>query len=128
MKAQTKQWFGVDVDLDISLHEYGFILRKSTYNAYPDEYFALFTTEHGFDTGHYRESELDGIILGTEWADNKSIAGFLQYVGIATAKEWVKLPIQHKVSDLLSYYGRENIFGTSYTTLTEDEANAIINQ
>ncbi len=45
-----------------------------------------------------------------DWISRKDI---LEFVGMTEA-EWDALPFPHKVADLVSYYGVEEIFGTTY--------------
>ena len=63
-----------------------------------------------FDSFFTNEDQLNNII-NESWFDQK---GFFNTCDIKMKKEYFNLWIGHKIDSLLSYYGYENIFGTSY--------------
>ena len=111
--SSDKNYQGTDVNLEISLEEYGFVARPITVD-YADEYFVIYKMDDNqYGSGHIRESELDAIVNGTEWASEEDVNSMLETVG-ATKEEWFDLPFTSKFSDLVSYWGTENIMGTDY--------------
>jgi hypothetical protein len=116
---------GTDVNLEISLLEYGLIVANVTAD-YPDEYFTVYRSPHSeepmFGTGYVRESELDAIIDGKEWMSADDVTEFLSFTGNSNESEWKQLPFVIKLSDLISYYGTDNVIGTDYNPITEEEA------
>jgi hypothetical protein len=111
---------GVDVNREISLFEYGFIAKKTTKD-YPDEYFVVYHMgDDAYGTGYVRESELDSLIKGEEWARKDDIEDFLSFVG-STLEEWVDLRFATKLSDCLNYWGYANVIGMDYNPMTEAE-------
>ena len=99
---------GQDVSIDISLKEYGVawhVLGSKTKFVYGVEWDGSkgeYTTfDHCFfDTDMNVYSEFD-------WVDFDAI---FEYTGLTSA-EWEKLSMPQQITDLLSYHGRENIFG-----------------
>lgn len=115
--ARGKQgYFGTDIDLETSLGEYGFVMKKSDYHDYPDEYWVIYKMAHpnSYGSGYIRESELDALIQGKEWLDEEEIISMLDTFGITSKEEWFELPVEHKLSDIMGYWGYENIMGTDY--------------
>jgi hypothetical protein len=111
--SSDKNYQGTDVNLEISLEEYGFVARPITVD-YADEYFVIYKMDDNqYGSGHIRESELDAIVNGTEWASEDDVNSMLETVG-ASKQEWMDLHFTSKFSDLVSYWGTENIMGTDY--------------
>jgi hypothetical protein len=108
-----KQGFeGCDISLEISLFEYGLVCKK-----HPDGdiqcWYGLGADNsynyNKFDSGHITEKEIKNT-LNESWFDKKS---FLSFVG-CTEEEWLVRWCGNKISDLIEYYGYENIFGSCY--------------
>lgn len=116
------KWQGTDADLETSLFEYNFIAKQRADKDYPDEWFVLYKMgNNAFGTGHIRESELDDLINGKEWMKEEDIERTLSYVGM-TKEEWLKESFINKLSDLLSYWGNEEIMGSDYNPLDKKGA------
>ena len=108
-----KKYEGVDSDLLTSLEEYGFVARPITVD-YDDEYFVIYKIDKNqYGSGHVRESELDAIVNGTEWASEEDVDSMLETTG-SSKEEWMNLSFISKLSDLISYWGTENVIGTDY--------------
>jgi hypothetical protein len=124
MKATT-DLTGIDADLETSLVEYGLAWKtadddENDYLFYYGIKFANDEKGYGFysrfdhahlakDTDKYKE---------WDWVDWFSIYSFTG----TTKEEYDKMPIASVVYDLISYYGYENVFGTSYFEgMTYDE-------
>lgn len=124
MSNQENNFAGVDISLEISLFEHGFIARPHTED-YEDEYFVVYKKqEEKFDTAYLQESFLNNLIGGKEWADDDDIVSFLSCVD-STKEEWLKTGFCNKLSDCLSYWGGENILGSSYYEgMSKEEAEA----
>jgi hypothetical protein len=111
-----KKFIGTDADLETSLFEYGVICKPMP----KDEYFCIYNQNGLYATGYVKEHELNALICGTEWMSKKDIKSFLAFTGMEK-NEWFELSFIHKLSDLLNYYGSENILGTDYSPMTEKE-------
>jgi hypothetical protein len=112
----TKKFIGTDACLETSLFEYGAICKPMP----KDEYFCIYNKNGMFATSYVKEHELNALICGTEWMTNKDISEFIEFTG-GTKEEWFELPFIHKLTDLIRYYGSENILGTDYSPMTEKE-------
>ena len=65
---------------------------------------------------------MNGYIEGQEFMNEEDIKSFLEFCGYGeTPEDWKELDMAMKLQDLLSYWGSENIFGTDYYPMTEDE-------
>ena len=126
IEKNTSDWVGTDANLEISLFEYGVVAKQPEDRDYEDEWFVLYNVgENRYDTGWIRESELDDIIMGKEWASDEDVKSFLDTMGKypPMGKEnWLALPFIQKISNLIGYWGYENIMGTSYHTISKEEA------
>jgi hypothetical protein len=112
-KLEENGYIGTDACLAISLFEYGLAWKE-------DEKQIEFI--YGI-TAHDRNSEpcfnrfdrcsfdLDlDVRKEFDWADFEEVESFIG----STSQEFDRLPLPQKISDLVSYYGFENIFGSSY--------------
>ena len=116
------EWVGTDADLEASLVEYGFVAKQPENKDYPDEWFVIYRiSDNAFGTGWIRESELDNIVHGKEWADENDVNSFLSYTG-SDKDNWLQQRFVNKLSDLIGYWGHENIMGTDYAPMTKEEA------
>ncbi len=108
LKAQG--FYGNDASLRESLFEYGLVWRVLN-----DE--ILFIYRHPSLEGRFDRCTIASDTDAKRewnWAFKSDRAeGFYSFLGI-TSDEWDKLPLPCKVSDLISYYGIEEIFGSSY--------------
>jgi hypothetical protein len=116
----TKKFIGTDACLETSLFEYQVIAKPYFKDGAKDEYFCIYNQNGLFATGYIKESDLDQLVSGNDWMSNKDVSEFIEFVG-GTKEEWFELEFIHKLSDLLNYYGSENIFGTDYSPMTEKE-------
>ena len=109
MEIKTTIFEGTDVDLETSMEEYGLLVSKETDKN--GQHACLYKHAYNgtFDVGYLSEKEVNNF-LNESWFDKEA---FLSYVGM-TESEWIDMMFVNKVSDLLSYYGYENIFGSSY--------------
>lgn len=110
----TKKFIGVDVNLETSLFECGLLVKQN-----PDidgDYACVYAIQDKFDIGYISEESVN-IFLNLSWFNKES---FLLYCGLKE-DEWISLSFVNKLSDLLNYYGYENIFGSSYGDLYTDE-------
>lgn len=117
-------YFGMDIDLEISLLEYGFILGVNHHCGH-GEYHIIYQQYESFGSAYIKESSVNAIVKGEEWADSHDIQGFLSFVGTDLGN-WLELPIQHKISDLLGYWGFANIIGEDYYPLSLNEVQKYI--
>jgi hypothetical protein len=127
-KMIRESWEGVDADNETSLFEYGFVAKQRPDKDYSDEWFVLYDAGNNkFDTGHIRETELDNIVLGKEWANEKDIQSLLKFVD-SDRESWLQSGFVNKLSDLISYFGVENIMGSSYGGFSQEEAEQMLMQ
>ena len=112
-----KDFDGTDVDIETSLFEYGLI-----WTIEGDDYKFIYGVAQNVreDESHcdcnYGKFDYAFVAKNCDvfkeydWADFDCVFDFC---GMSKA-DWSKLPLPLKISDLLSYYGYENIFGSSY--------------
>lgn len=102
----------VDADIDISLYEYGLIHKQEKDGRFLFIYGFGTDSETGnfntFDYAHFDEDDFEDIV-SSSWF---SLEGILRCVGM-TEEQWKSLPLQNRVSDLISYYGNECVFGSA---------------
>lgn len=120
---------GTDASLEISLREYG-VVAKPYKEDYEDEWFVIYRhNSYGkerYSTGFTREQELNSLIMGYEWADEKDVKSFLNTNDISR-EDWLKLPFIHKIQSCISYWGTINIMGEDYSEgISFREAAAIM--
>ena len=126
IKTDIKTWEGTDRSLEISLFENGLVAYQPKDRDFPDEWFVLYKiSEDAYGTGWIRESELDKIIKGEEWASDEDVESFLSTNG-SEKEEWLEMSFIQKMSDLLNYWGYENIMGSEYSPISKEEAEKLI--
>lgn len=114
MTIDKCKFSGTDADKITSLCEYGLLVAPYEDDGNKDEYFVVYKIgPDTYDTGFKQEIELNNLINGKEWANEADIEGFLSFVG-ATKEEWLTNTFMHKIHDCISYWGYEEIMGTSY--------------
>jgi len=124
-EVQHGEWVGSDVNLEISLEDYNAIANQPANKDSDDEWFVLYKMGNdAYGTGWVTESELNDIVLGKEWANAEEIQRFLSYIGM-DAEQWLQMPFISKLTDLISYWGVENIMNTDYSPLNKEEAYAM---
>ncbi len=100
---------GVDVNIRISLVEYGIAWKKIKAHEYKFIY-AIAWNNNGestrYDCAFMREKDILSL-LKESWIDKKAVSSFLGYDIDTTSPE--ALPVL--VSDLVTYYGFENVLG-----------------
>lgn len=102
---------GCDIDLETSLYEYGLIWTKKD-----DDY--LFYYGIGYDLNKYEYNKFDYAYIPVnvrpksewDWVDWKNM---FEFVGLSEC-EFFDREVPYIVSDLISYYGYEEIMGSSY--------------
>ena len=102
----------VDMDLAISLYEYGLLHRTyKNHTAFVHGvHFNSNTNEWiEFENADMTEDEFIELIEPS-WFELNNVLSFIGQ----TKNQWLKLPLHQRVSDCLDYYGYENIFGSSY--------------
>ena len=100
---------GIDRGLDISLLEYGLAWKEDE----KEIDFIYGIKMNGCDYSRFDRIQIDKSIdvrKEYDWADFKEIESFTG----STRKEWDKLELPQKINDLISYYGFENVCGSSY--------------
>lgn len=114
---------GTDVNLETSLMEYGLLVSTDVDKDGQHACLYKHTYEGTFDVGYLSDMEVNAF-LNESWFNKES---FLTYVGL-TECDWINMRFVNKLSDLLNYYGYENIFGSSYgDVFSTDEAIGWLN-
>lgn len=113
MKNTDKiQLDGIDVNLEISLKEYGIAWHKTE----SDIVFIYGIEYDGNDFTRFCKCSFDlsaNLVEEFNWIDESDWQSFASFIG-ADASEIKELPIEELIHSLVSYYGTENIFGSSY--------------
>jgi hypothetical protein len=104
---------GMDIDLDISLNEYGLLISKQPVDESKTNHIVIYQViDDLFDTAHFSHRSANSYVLGNEFPNNKEIDNFLKFVD-STKTSWINNSLISKVYDLISYWGYMNIFGDS---------------
>jgi len=105
-RLSKKAWQGIDASAKISLFEYDMVWKEKK-----DEFQFIHLCSHGkgFTFGWFKK-EID-FAKEFSWVNWKE---FLSSTGYETFEEWNKMGLPCKISDLVSYYGIENVFGSDY--------------
>ena len=122
-RLETLNFYGTDASLDISLLEYGLLAR--TWETAKDTYQFIYVTEwkHYAEPKSFDITVLSNNEINEIFDDLNDDNGLLDFVGM-NETQWKELDVTHKVSDLIRYYGIENIFGISYGGyMTDAELN-----
>jgi len=112
---------GIDIDTEISLFEYGLLVREITEyqcSIRPTVYYQYivvtswedFAEPKYFDISTITESELVEI-FNEEWFDKK---GFLSFIGQNESDYLKDMHIASVLSDMIQYYGTDNIIGSNH--------------
>lgn len=116
---KSKDYTGIDASIETSLFEYGLIWGKNEYCTRDNEYQFVyginseFNAEYGqneyctFDHGYITKNDFIGML--DSWANDES---FYSCQDITRDELIERFP--YSVYDLFSYYGYENVFGSSY--------------
>tara|TARA_S200002703_G_scaffold131903_1_gene119569 strand:- start:3303 stop:3692 length:390 start_codon:yes stop_codon:yes gene_type:complete len=103
---------GVDANLETSLKEYGIAWHKTE-----SEIVFIYGIEHnGNDFTSFDKCSFDlsaNLVDEFNWIDESDWQSFASFIG-ADASEIKELPIEELIHSLVSYYGTDNIFGSSY--------------
>ena len=108
---EYSKYDGVDADLEISLFEYGLIWKLTD-----GEYKFIYGVGYNDDGQEYN---LFGYATEDADTDPREEWGFAEWDKICsfvgqTETEFFSQPLPQIVYDLISYYGYENVFGSSY--------------
>lgn len=107
---RDRTWQGTDANKITSLFEYGLLMRWM-----PKQKCWQCVYRSGLNTYSYgtvRDNTLEELFT-KGWAA-KYLESFLKFVGDSW-KEWQELSIYSRVSDFLTYFGSEELFGTDYS-------------
>lgn len=117
--------YGTDANKETSIFEYGLLVAPYLKDGKTDEYFCLHHIGNDrYDVSYKQESELNNLINGKDWANDRDIQSFLSFVGLDKS-EWLKTQFVQKLQDCLRYWGYENVLGSSYYEgLTKEEVIA----
>ena len=116
--AEYKYYDGTDADLETSLFEYGLIWIKGAKDHENDYHFIYGV---GLDSnGNYNLFDWGDVAIDCnpekEW-DFVEFDKVAECNGMSKA-DFLKMPLPLIVESLVSYYGYENIFGSSYYPFT----------
>ena len=109
---EKAEFIGIDASLETSLFEYGLIWHENDQDGDTKFIYGIRNTGDSynlFDYGFYNEKQFTDLI-DSSWFD---LNGLLSCVG-ENKENWLTRRLGDRISDCLSYYGFENIFGSSY--------------
>ena len=108
-KLEEKGYIGTDACLATSLFEYGLAWKEEENQIEFIYGIGMEDCDHNrFDRCSF-DLDLD-VRKEFDWADFDEVESFIG----STSQEFDRLPLPQKIYDLVSYYGFENIFGSSY--------------
>lgn len=124
MRLLKKHFIGLDVSKEISLLEYGLLMYSKPHPDGSGSHFFVYSIGGNmYGTAHIYPNDIDSLLSGKDWADADSLDGFFSFIGVTNPADYIsESDLLMKVSDLLSYYGTENIMGSEYYPMTEKEA------
>jgi hypothetical protein len=111
-ELEKRGFVGIDKSLEISLFEYGLAWTKEVNES---EYLFYYGIKRD-DFGDYCRFDWGRLSVDTNmeeefnWADFDKVADFTG----TTKEEFLKQDLPRIISDLLAYYGYENVFGSCY--------------
>lgn len=116
-----KDYDGVDANLETSLYEYGLIWIKGTEGHEKDYHFIYGVSVRESEAGDMEYYQFDwgdipidcDLMKEFDWVDWNEVLKCMGLDGVEII-EYLKNDIPSIISDLLSYYGYENVFGSSY--------------
>lgn len=120
MSEKNRNWHGVYASNDVSLFEYGFLMRwRPEYQDYQVVHLCGFDGNgeklYDFSSFDYKE-ELEYL------KDDKEMLHALSNMCGMTEREYMQcISPTNLANDLLHYYGIDDTFGSSYGGLTEKE-------
>jgi hypothetical protein len=114
----AEEWQGIDLDLATSLFEYGFAWRPDP-DGTPDSWQCIFAVRWN-DTGdadrfaysYFDPSNATDVIGENGWGNRREFESFRGAPVSETDFTGDNLP--YLISDLLQYYGSEEILGSAY--------------
>lgn len=124
---ETNYFYGIDKSIDISILEYGVLVSKE-----PDrnnEYLIVY----GVDNDGNKYQSFASIFMSEQEINSKieepwfSKNSFFSHNDI-NEEEWLQLDVASKMTDMLSYYGSENICGVSYHTFDEEKLRELLDE
>ena len=122
MQLDKSKFYGTDKSNETSLLEYGLLVYREPHEDGSGTQFCVYRiNEDAFGNAHMHEDEIVPLLNGNEWMSNEDIAGFLDYVG-SDKDAFLAENLASKLHSLVSYYGYENIFGTDYSPITQEQA------
>ena len=110
-KLESLKFEGGDACLSTSLFEYGLLWHEG--EAETTFIYGIAISPNGYDFNLFDRCTIANdcdVLNEYDWCD---FEGVYKYNG-TTVEEWAKLPLQVKISDLVSFYRYENIFGSTY--------------
>jgi hypothetical protein len=103
-------FFGTDASLEISMDEYQLAIKQcvSSVDSLPtDNYIALYKNSQNEWECNQETDECFMEPFYESWFEKEA---FLSFVG-STETDWLTLPLIIKLSDMISFYGTQNIMG-----------------
>jgi hypothetical protein len=123
MELSKKKFAGMDNSNEISLLDLGLLVYADANKDGSGTHFCVYKMDDDtFGCGHISQADLNELLEGKSWADNKSIASFFSWGGIVNPAKYIAQDnLTLKLSDLIGYYGTENIFGTEMSPMNAEE-------
>lgn len=115
---------GCDVDLEISLREYGLIWGKNNMCEEDEYHFIYYVGDYEYqddkgkmhmfpmyDHSYLTKHDFRNMVIDNNWYDFDDVKSFVGFDG--TVEEYVD-NFPNNVNESISYYGHQNIFGSCY--------------
>jgi hypothetical protein len=120
---QPLTFSGIDASNEISLLEYGLLVSDQKHEDNSGTQFCIYRQDADlFGTAHISENEINRMLSGEDWINEKDLKGFYSFIGENDRSEYLNTSFVNKIYDLMSYFGTENIFGLDYSPMQEKEA------
>jgi len=118
-----KELQGGDVDLEISLLEYGLLIGKNSQCTELDEWFVIARYGNAFTIGYLTESFIIGLMNGSEsWFVPNDVLKCCDQ----TLEEFSDMAFVNQLSSVIDYYGVDDILGSSYCHYDIFEINTML--
>lgn len=112
-ELKNEGYFGIDASIEISLFEYGLLVKISDDKTYYDCIYGVVSDDgmnyDRFNCANISKEEIDQLPF-----DLNDRGLFFSYIGMSVNNWKIDTGYVGKLHTLLSYFGYENIFGTGY--------------
>lgn len=117
MQTSEIDFHGLGSDVEDSLVNFGLIVRPEK----SDQYVCIYRNGSNYDYGFVNDSELNDLVFGKGWAEPEAIDSFLEFCD-KSSEDFLKLDFCQKLFAMISFFGVEDIMGTTYDPISFKEA------